>query len=49
MVINPDDLNVREIKTDLVYRDLSPYYPDWRVVINELGLEFYVDQEGIIS
>ena len=48
MGINLEELNVREIKTDLVYKDLSPYYPDWRVVINELGLTFFVDQDGTL-
>jgi len=46
---NPDELNVREIQTDLVYRNSTPYYPDWRVTINELGLEFFVSQNGMIS
>ena len=49
MGINPDDLNMREIKTDLVYRDSTPYYPDWRVVISELDLEFFVSQEGVLT
>jgi hypothetical protein len=49
MGINPEELNAREIKTDLVYRDSSPYYPDWRIVISELGLTFFVNQEGILS
>ncbi len=46
---NPDELNTRKIDADLVYRDSTPYYPDWRIIISELGLTFYVNQEGIIS
>ncbi len=45
---NPDELNVRQIDTDLVYRDSSPYYPDWRVIISELGMEFFINQDGAI-
>ncbi len=47
--INPDELNVREIKTSLVYRDSTPYYPDWRVIISELGMTFFVNQDGTLS
>jgi len=47
--INPDELNMRQIKTSLVYRDSTPYYPDWRVIISELGMEFYVGQDGTIT
>ena len=36
--INPDELSVREIRTSLVYRDSTPYYPEWKVIINELGM-----------
>jgi len=46
---NPDELNIREIQTSLVYRDSTPYYPDWRVVIDELGMEFFVSQDGTIA
>ena len=46
--INPDELNIREIKTKLVYRGKSPYHPDWRVTINEIGMEFFVNQKGLL-
>ena len=46
---NPDELNSREIQIDLVYRDSTPYYPDWRVAISELGLTFFVSQDGVIT
>jgi len=47
--INPDELNIRDIKTNLVYRGSMPYYPDWKVTINEIGMEFFVSQEGLLS
>ncbi|MCX6666369.1 MAG: PQQ-binding-like beta-propeller repeat protein, partial [Euryarchaeota archaeon] len=34
---------------DLVYRGSSPYYPEWRITSEELGLEFLVNQEGRLS
>ncbi len=27
----------------------TPYYPDWRVIINELGMEFFVSQDGTLQ
>ena len=32
---------------ELVYRDASPYYPDWKVTVN--GKVFYVGQDGTVS
>ena len=32
---------------ELVYRDVSPYYPDWKVTVN--GKVFYVSQDGTVS
>ena len=32
---------------ELVYRDASPYYPDWKVTVN--GEVFYVSQDGTVS
>jgi hypothetical protein len=32
---------------ELVYRDASPYYPDWKVTVN--GKVFYVGQDGMVS
>ena len=32
---------------ELVYRDASPYYPDWKVTVN--GKVFYVSQDGTVS
>lgn len=32
---------------ELVYRDASPYYPDWKVTVN--GDVFYVSQDGEVS
>jgi len=32
---------------ELVYRDASPYYPDWKVTVN--GQVFYVSQDGTVS
>jgi len=50
MGINPDDLPTRALHTDLVYRGgYSQFSPEWRVTINELGLEFYISQDGTIS
>ena len=31
---------------DLVYRHSSPYYPEWRITIEEPKLEFYISQDG---
>lgn len=33
--------------SDLIYRQASPYYPDWRVMVN--GVSYIVNQQGIIS
>ena len=33
--INPDELNIRKIKTSLTDRGSTLYYPDWRAIINE--------------
>jgi len=33
---------------DLVHSDSTPYYPDWRVTIKELELEFFIGQDGTI-
>ncbi len=47
MGFNPDELNVRRIDTDLVYRGgYSQFSPEWRIIISELGLTFYVNQDG---
>jgi hypothetical protein len=32
---------------ELVYRDTSPYYPDWKVTVN--GEVFFVSQDGTVS
>jgi len=32
---------------ELVYRDASPYYPDWKITID--GTVFYVSQDGTVS
>ena len=32
---------------ELVYRDASPYYPDWKITVD--GTVFYVDQDGTVS
>jgi len=32
---------------ELVYRDASPYYPDWKVTVD--GTVFYVAQDGTVS
>jgi hypothetical protein len=37
------------ILIDLVYRQSSPYYPEWRITIQELGRIFFVSQDGAIS
>ena len=50
MGIEPDDLPVRAIQTDLVYRgSYSQFSPEWRVIISELGLTFFVDQDGTVN
>jgi hypothetical protein len=43
------DLGVLKQKPtiELVYRDASPYYPDWKVTVN--GKVFYVGQDGTVS
>jgi hypothetical protein len=43
------DLEVIQQKPtiELVYRDASPYYPDWKVTVN--GKVFYVGQDGTVS
>ncbi len=46
---NPDELNVRQIDSDLVYRDSSPFYPDWRIIIGELDITFFISQDGTIN
>ncbi|MCK5459303.1 MAG: hypothetical protein KAI20_05380, partial [Thermoplasmatales archaeon] len=46
---NVSELNTRAFQIDLVYRNASPYHPEWQVVIDELGLEFFVNQDGTIS
>ena len=42
--VEDDDMSI-----DLVYRNSSPFYPEWRIIINELGLTFFVSQNGSIS
>ena len=32
---------------ELVYRDASPYYPDWKITVNDQV--FYVSQDGMVS
>ena len=32
---------------ELVYRDTSPYYPDWKITVD--GTVFYVSQDGTVS
>ena len=43
------DLNVLTQKPtiELVYRDASPYYPDWKITIGDKV--FYVSQDGTVS
>jgi hypothetical protein len=43
------DLGVLKQKPtiELVYRDASPYYPDWKVTVD--GKVFYVSQDGTVS
>ncbi len=46
---NSDELNMRMIDTDFVYRDSSPFYPEWRVIIDEIGMEFFIGQDGTVT
>jgi hypothetical protein len=32
---------------ELVYKDASPYYPDWKITIG--NVVFYVSQDGTVS
>ncbi len=32
---------------ELVYRDASPYYPDWKITVD--GTVFFVSQDGTVS
>ncbi len=41
--------NPSTIFIDLVYRQSSPYYPEWRITIKELGVEFFVSQDATLS
>ncbi|MEM4257695.1 MAG: LamG-like jellyroll fold domain-containing protein [Candidatus Thermoplasmatota archaeon] len=34
---------------DLAYRNSSPYYPEWRITINDYELFFFINQEGIVK
>jgi len=38
-----------DITIELVRRDSNPYYPEWKITIEELGVEFYVGQDGTVS
>jgi len=50
MGIDPDELPSRAIQIDLVYRGgYSQFLPEWRVIISELDLEFFVSQDGTLS
>jgi len=50
MGINPDDLPTRALTLDLVYRGgYSQFSPEWRIIISELGLTFYVNQDSALS
>jgi hypothetical protein len=40
------DLNSKPT-IELVYRDASPYYPDWKITVNDQV--FYVGQDGTVS
>ena len=46
-----NDINIKQInkiKIELVHIDTNPYYPYWKITIEELGLVFLVSQDGRI-
>ncbi len=40
---------VKEIYPKLVHRNSTPYYPEWRVIIEEEGIAIYISQDGEIT
>ena len=40
--------DIEQLSFILTYRGSSPYYPEWRISIEELGEEFYINQEGAV-
>ena len=38
---------IRRPVIELVYKDASPYYPDWKITIGKVV--FYVSQDGTVS
>jgi len=48
--INLDELLVRSMKTDLIHRGgYSQFSPEWRIIIDELGLTFFINQDGAVK
>jgi hypothetical protein len=46
MGIEPEE---NELSIELIHRQSTPYYPDWKVTIEEYGIEFFIGQDGTIS
>ncbi len=49
MGYTPDEISSRSITITRIYRQNSPYYPEWQIQLPTLNLTFYVDQEGNIT
>ena len=47
LIHNEADISIEKPTTELVHRDASPYYPDWKVTIGDNV--FFVSQDGTVS
>ena len=41
--------NMNDMTVELVKGKQAPYYPDWKITVEEHGLEFFISQDGSIS
>lgn len=49
MGIEAESENIDDMIIELVHIDSTPYYPDWRVTIEYLGIEIFIGQDGTID
>jgi len=41
--------DISDMIIDLVHRKSTPYYPEWRITIEEYELELFISQDGKLS
>ncbi len=40
---------IKELHPELIHRHSTPYYPEWRVIIEEEGIVIYISQDGTVT